>query len=61
MATKHLLHKPSKEILSLTLYEELRGFPKELDIELSPHDTKHFADKAPDGSGTLRLRDFLTG
>lgn len=61
MATNHPLRKPSQEILSLTLYEELCGFPKELDIELPPHDTQHFADKASDGSGTLRLRGFLTG
>lgn len=61
MATNHPLHKPSKEILSMTLYEELHSFLKELDTELPPHHTQHFANKASDGSATLRLRDFLTG
>lgn len=61
MATNHPLHKPSKEILSMTLYEELHSFLKELDTELPPHHTQHLANKASDGSATLRLRDFLTG
>lgn len=60
-SNNHPLHKPSREVLSLTLYVELQSFPKELRTEHPPHQTQRSPDKATDGSGTLRLRDFLSG
>lgn len=45
-ATNHPLQKPSKEIPSLTLCEELCSFPKDRDTGLPPPDSQHFADKA---------------